>query len=562
MPKVASRACFVETTVLTAAISAIFLIFSRLGVDPHHDGMVMQPALVVADGGVVHKDVFEQYGAITPWLHALAVNIFGRTLVVVRASSAICLASAISFLFAAWRRLYGRGAAYISLASVLATSYFFTPGLDMRAWSSDSLILIQSICLWWLCSRTLSKLTVWILGFLSGIAVFCRLGPGVAQVMLFLVVLGALRRDRVLAFLTGLSASVGAVCGYLYLSGALNEMWYQTVVMPANWSLNSLHSTPLSFAWALLKDRIGPILICVLLICIVARNPFPRHSTSPGKFAVWFVVATAGLWLIMTLNFGGFLGRRQFPWLVFTLALVAVTANLFNVPATPGRYSDRLVLAVVPLASLSQVYPVVEARHLWWAVAPATGLAYSATQQLLQGRQSRFLALSVASLTLGYGLAIDVTANVALKRVRVSNNSVLNGMYFDAEYFEYFEENLDTLQAYRMVHPNTPMVNMCVDGLFASLTASSVMPDPYYVLWSFRANDISFENRAEWALKVRPIAWFCPPSPDENAQAGLFGLRVVPVSSRTTGLPLQDQWPYKSALAVPREWPVPKGARG
>lgn len=562
MPKVASRACVVETTVLTAAISAIFLIFSRLGVDPHHDGMVMQPALVVADGGVVHKDVFEQYGAITPWIHALAVKLFGRSLVVVRASSAICLASAMGFLFAAWRRLYGRGLAYISLASVLATSYFFTPGLDMRAWSSDSLILIQAISLWWLCCRTLSTSTVWTLGFLSGIAIFCRLGPGVAQVLLFLAVLGALRRDRVLAFLTGLSTSVGAVCGYLYLSGALDEMWYQTVVMPANWSLNLLHSTPMSFAWALLRDKIGPILICALLICIVARKPFPSFSTSPRMVAVWFAVATAGLWLMMTLNFGEFLGRQQFPWLVFTLALLALAANLLNVSATSGRSSDRLVLTVVPLASLSQVYPVVEARHLWWAVAPATGLAYSAAQLLLHGNRSRLLALSVATVTLGYGLAVDVAADVALKRVRVSNNSVLNGMYFDAEYFKYFEENLDTLQAYRRVHPNTPMVNMCVDGLFASLTASSVMPDPYYVLWSFRENDISFENRAEWALKVRPIAWFCPPSPDENAQAGLFGLRVVPVSSRTTGLPLQDQWPYKSALAVPREWPVAEGARG
>ena len=165
-------------------------------------------------------------------------------------------------------------------------------------------------------------------------------------------------------------------------------------------------------------------------------------------------------------------------------------------------------------------------------------------------------------MTLGYGLVNDVTADLALKRVRVSNNSVLNGMYFDAKYFEYFEENLDELHAYRNAHPNTPILNMCADGLFASLSASSVMPDPYFVLWSFRENDISFESRAEWALKHRPMAWFCPPSPDENAQAGLFGLRVVPVSQRTTGLPRQNEWPYKSALAVPREWPIPEGARG
>ena len=46
---------------------------SNLGVDPHHDGIMLKPALVVADGGVIHRDVFSQYGPMASWVHALWV---------------------------------------------------------------------------------------------------------------------------------------------------------------------------------------------------------------------------------------------------------------------------------------------------------------------------------------------------------------------------------------------------------------------------------------------------------------------------------------------------------
>lgn len=136
------------------------------------------------------------------------------------------------------------------------------------------------------------------------------------------------------------------------------------------------------------------------------------------------------------------------------------------------------------------------------------------------------------------------------------------GLLFDASYFKYFESNLNSLAAYVKAHPRTPIINRCADGLLQSVTSSSEMPDPYYVLWAFRSKDVSFEHRAKWAIEPRPMAWFCPPSPDETAQAGLFGLRVDPLDPSTKALARQREWPYMSALAVPREWSVPEGATG
>jgi len=35
-----------------------FTLFARLGIDPHHDGVMLIPAMRVADGAVVFRDVF------------------------------------------------------------------------------------------------------------------------------------------------------------------------------------------------------------------------------------------------------------------------------------------------------------------------------------------------------------------------------------------------------------------------------------------------------------------------------------------------------------------------
>jgi hypothetical protein len=522
--------------------------------------MVLQPALVVADGGVTHRDVFEQYGAVTAWYHGAAVRLFGRTLLVVRTSSALLLASAIGLLFGAWRSCYGRGIAYASLLLAIASSYFFTPGMDMRAWSSDTLIFVQALCIWLFCVRGEHTLTYWFVGLLSGVAVFCRIGPGIAQIVLIAVVLLFAQRMQLRRFVLGCGLGIVTIVGYFWITGAVDAWWYQTVVMPAGWVRDLQGSSPMHFAWSIFRLHMAPLIIGpIAFIWSMAR------CIEQTSRLWWIVMLVSGMIFAVQVSDSGevaIIDRLTFPWLVLTLAGIGIIGVAKKWSALGWKTSSSLLAITVSVASLSQIYPVVEARHLWWAAVPASGFALSVFRDVVSVRSMRTAFTTLVVSCVSVGALVDLHRNLSVDRVRVTNNDVLNGMYFDASYFKYFENNLNSLAAYAKAHPRTPIINMCADGLFQSVTGSPEMPDPYYVLWAFRSKDVSFEQRAEWAIARRPMAWFCPPSPDETAQAGLFGLRVIPLDSATKALPRQKEWPFMSALAVPVEWPIPEGATG
>ena len=70
--------------VVFATVALMFLPFVRLGVDPHHDGIMLRPALVLARGGVIHRDAFSQYGPMAAWVQGIGVLVFGPTLFAIR----------------------------------------------------------------------------------------------------------------------------------------------------------------------------------------------------------------------------------------------------------------------------------------------------------------------------------------------------------------------------------------------------------------------------------------------------------------------------------------------
>src|SRR3954470_22772839 len=87
--------------VLVAALVAWLLPEVSYGVDPHHDGIMLKPALDVLAGQTLFRDTFMQYGALTTYLQALALWI-QPTLMSLRALTLLAHAVALLFLYAAW----------------------------------------------------------------------------------------------------------------------------------------------------------------------------------------------------------------------------------------------------------------------------------------------------------------------------------------------------------------------------------------------------------------------------------------------------------------------------
>ena len=550
-----------EPFVVFVTMAAVYSWFSRLGVDPHHDGMALQPAFVIAEGGVPHRDVFEQYGPMVPWVQGLFVFVFGRSLLVVKVATAVLLAGGVTLFFVSWRSWKGRAVAYVATAFVFLLSYFFTPKLDMRAWSSDILVFLQSVSLLAVMSgvRSKSRAPWFVAGVVTTLCLLTRILPGLVQSVLLLVVLLSVVRRAVMPYVAGLVGCLGAVVGFLAVNRGLGEWWYQTVELPFRWSTGTAATDPLGFVRFVLLHRLLPVFLGPISAAVLLGGWWTRLARF--KWVAGGVLSATVTWWLTSLRHLhlDFLGRQDAAWTLIGLTMFSFACSIASArQGKPGSQVD-LLISVAAVSAVSQIYPVLEARHLWWSIIPVAGPAVAMAGAILARPMSQKVVTSVVLAPLTFATVFSAADVLREPRTLVRTPGPLEGMYFNSQFYRYFDDNIRTVATYERAHPGTPIINMCADGLWVSLTSSVRMPDPYYVLWDFKAGKIDFDQRATWALKERPIAWFCPPSPDETAQAGLFGLRVVSVPLGTRQLPHQNEWPYKSAVAVPREWPVATG---
>ena len=70
-------------------IGIISCYFSILDPEWHHDGILFKPAVDVASGLSLFRETFTQYGALTTYLQAGAIYLFGKALIVLRLQAAL-----------------------------------------------------------------------------------------------------------------------------------------------------------------------------------------------------------------------------------------------------------------------------------------------------------------------------------------------------------------------------------------------------------------------------------------------------------------------------------------
>ena len=77
---------------LVFAVGAIvFIRYVPLDPDFHHDGIQFAPGIAILDGLRIHSEAFTPYGPVTNWVQALLLELFGRTVIVLRWQTALSL---------------------------------------------------------------------------------------------------------------------------------------------------------------------------------------------------------------------------------------------------------------------------------------------------------------------------------------------------------------------------------------------------------------------------------------------------------------------------------------
>lgn len=322
-------------------LTFIFILpFSLVNIDTHHDGILLKPAIDVARGKVLFRDTFAEYGALTTFVQAASIKLFGEYLLALRLTTVFSYAALAVLLWIIWSKFLPKNLTLISLIFWLALAYFYDG--PFHSWSSVYALVFQCVSLLALLAFCKKQKYIYLIvaGAGASLAYWFRQPVGV---FLFLAIVGfvmLLAFLKVISlkkmFLSLMSMSTGFVIVslpllvYILKNGALHDWWIQSFVFPAVLT---------RFARGISLDQV-------------------LKSLSIAKF--WKQIYAYFIWLALPLSI-----------VYLTLrALISLLKRKKNLQSTSVSI---LAAGFICLASWMQYYPVTEPSHFFWAATPMVG---------------------------------------------------------------------------------------------------------------------------------------------------------------------------------------------
>jgi hypothetical protein len=139
--------------ILALVFTALLLPLARVGVDQHHDGIMLKPAFDILAGQVLFRDSFTQYGALSSYLQAAALWI-SPTLLAIRLLTVGAYVATLLLVYASWRLVLPRSLAvvagifFILFLPVYEKDYWDHHYWILLPWSSVYAMLFQAVGLY------------------------------------------------------------------------------------------------------------------------------------------------------------------------------------------------------------------------------------------------------------------------------------------------------------------------------------------------------------------------------------------------------------------------------
>ncbi len=558
---------------LTTIMVLLFMPFARLGVDSHHDGLMVSVARGVSEGRSIHQEVFTIYGPIISWIQALEFRLGGGTLVSIRVGSVLAISAAVAFMWRTWSEFFGSVVATVSVVAWLCATPFFSSALSMIPWNSDYVMLVQSLILYQVARRRkTAESTRWftrfhLIGILLGLVLFLRISVGVVTfgVVVLLLVLG--REYRVLRqVVIGACVLEGVILGFLLLQGSLGDWWYQYVEVPRLEFVGNRGTS----GFESLRASIITLGLPGLAILFYAREAVHLFQNQlPSNSFIWRLSAigalSVGAVLILRQGIGGLWSPERALWAFILVSPIGVLglSRLGRDDRQEAQWHVRMIILFgITIGSLTQLFPLTDLRHVWWSAFPAMG---PAIHWLISRANSKGTRVLLAGLALGpliWNAASVASNNLRIERVSLESPPVLRGMLVSKEFAQAFDGYFAAVDEFERKLGPKPVLNICFDGLFASIgkdfeiAGNQVSYDPQTI-------DMNVKRTFAQYIKERePIIWFCPPtvaagnSPSSpNVQTLIpSNYRFVERSICLQGVGGYDDWPLMSYLAVPKVW--------
>ncbi len=452
-------------------VTLIFLVtfgiagyFSFLGVDPHHDGIMLKPASDIIHGRMLFRDTFTQYGAFTTILQSWALLIFGNYLVVLKLLTAFFYGLIAVMLWFIWRLFISEALATLACIILIFLSPFHEPNLVFFTWSSVYSLFFQLVTLYSLLRFFKTEKLRWqiIAGSAAALTFWCRQPVGImlfGSIVFYLLFL-KFRKFKVpyiKPFFIFYVLVHDAFFIWIIANKALAEWFYQTIRFPGIWVTSASHNP-------------------IVLFMNFVGNMFP-NSYSP--LSIWTLMPLLALYL----GFTYVMKRRLSKGDILPLLFICIT-----------------------LGSWLQYHPVGDTHHQWWALSPMIGFALYAALNLGADNRKKIIYLLICLLL----FAPDMVYHVRLARRKIRNYwayptvtkpEVLRGMKVPPEEKRFYEEAMDKLTEYKKIHPDSFVITNIDQALYPLFDGKNINCYNITVNWDWKSYDPKLEKIYSRAMK-------------------------------------------------------------
>jgi hypothetical protein len=570
------RSVFVCTFIL-------FYFFADRGFDYHHNGLVLVTAREIADGGVLYRDIFWQYGPAPPYLQALVVKLFGENLLYLNYFAVFCQALSAGIIGDLWLKIYGKQIAIFGILAWCSGAYFFDPNHYMLPWPSDFVLLFYVMTLWSVfkaVEKTKSSVTHFY-SFLAGVTLgMCLLSRGVQVGLAFFVVVFSawyffekvISKYMILGFLV-------IICGaglYALREQAIGPYFQQTLHVAKEWGSSVASNGIRLINYGVFFKGVRALsLVVILSVLVKVRKLHLLSLTSVLCFAsISYLAIIGGVWKLDTNDAYWIYNNERgvqflswspvdLLWLIVVLVPCLVVVGFWRNLQLRNRHFDldqsqKYFLLITLLGLYSTIFPVPDIAHVWWAVLPGFGVCFYYLKEFLVTNK-KFIFVS------GLALAITVLPVVQSMWFAFNNQNLvqltepkfLAGMTEERRMQLVHSTQQQVLEEVRSEHGPITVLPLCEDSLYYLYGDKLVLPDQYPFYWKYETGfslprNLFSAERKNWVRMNQPVIITCRPVENDTAILDLFDYRVI----YSTPYPTTDRfnWDMSIRILVPSKW--------
>ena len=506
-------------------------------VNPHHDGVILAPAIAVSEGKSPNLEVFSQYGFLIPYLQGAWMQITSNSLYDLRVFTVLQVVLTVYIFFVTARKYIGS-----SLASLFGCAWLvsFPHLLPFIPWPSvtSSLLTVTGIWIISNCNgqrnKSLNLLHISFIVFFLAALIRPQLFLALIPISFCVFNLSATSVRQIiksLAILVSFPAAVICITAY---QGVLVPYLNQSIFWAGGKYLGIGFT-----ARGLIELALIPIIGALIYLGVLLGTRFRKNSLF---ISYWTFALMLGIALLLFFSWT----YKYWPYLAFKHPEVLFAALgwnwinafsyfvfcwlSFNLLRNFKRYLDqptfsmsyKSLILIIAGVTVLQLYPASDPLHFWWLIPTFLLGAIVSTDNLARiPNDIRYFYIPIiffVSVCL-----INFTNDLNKDRIPYKA-SILNRMIGLPAEVKYIDASISMIESI----PNDSELKFdCADGLYAVVKGAYRPIDRHFVNWSpdLPENTFSYD-----------YVFQCNISPDANLPEGYTLINQVLVRDGEFGI--------------------------